>query len=142
MEVELLPRSVPGTLVIFVIAHFKKGPMHGQNGGGTVYRESSSTAEGGRLRRQDKAQRQSLMSRARGDLAVGVVQIQTAVFGEVVDQSWETQERRLFRPTKDCGTQIRPSPWNGECQVSRSLPETRIAERAKTHGTAARCRPG
>jgi hypothetical protein len=36
------------------------------NGGGTVYREWSSSPESGRLRRQDKAQRQSLMSRFRG----------------------------------------------------------------------------
>lgn len=39
----------------------KRSPAR-TKGGGTLSRESSSSPEGGRLRRQDKAQRQSLMS--------------------------------------------------------------------------------
>lgn len=48
-------------LISFVMAR-EKGSLHGRNGGGTEYRESSSIPEGARPRIRVKAQRLSLMS--------------------------------------------------------------------------------
>ena len=78
----------------------------------------------------------------RDDLVVAVVQIQMAVFGELVGCGWEAQEAVYFARRRTVVHRSGRHHGAGGRQVSRSLPETRIPDRTKTHGTAARCRPG